>query len=234
MTESARARIFQNSIPYSLPPMSTIYLIRHGETLWNLEGRFQGQLDSDLSPLGYQQVEALREHFANVHIDAVYSSDLGRALKTAAVIGEVHGLKVLEAVELRERSFGIFEGMLRSEAEARAQDAYEAWSSGTFGEVVPGAESRKTMCQRVINCLNTIAERHPQQSVVVLTHGGVLSALWRVLEPDRTEKDGFSIPNASISRAICEKEKWQILEWSNVDHLKGLSSMDDHDNNPHR
>ena len=214
--------------------MSTIYLIRHVETLWNLEGRFQGQLDSDLSPLGYQQVEVLREHFANVHLDAVYSSDLGRALKTAAVIGEVHGLKVLEAVELRERSFGIFEGMLRSEAEARAPESYEAWSSGTFGEVVPGAESRKTMCTRVLKCLNTIAEIHPLQSVAVVTHGGVLSALWRVLEPDGMGKEGISIPNASISRAIYEKEKWKVLEWSNVDHLKGLSSMVNHNNNPHR
>ena len=212
--------------------MCTIYLIRHGETLWNLNGRFQGQLDSDLSPLGYLQIEALRQHFANIPIDAVYSSDLGRALKTAQAIGEPQGLDVRKSPDLRERSFGIFEGLLRSEAEAKAPESYEAWSSGTFGEVVPGGESRKTLCDRVLRGLKNIALEHPNQTIAVITHGGVLGALWRWLEPERTEQHGFSIPNASISRFIYENDRWQVLEWSNVDHLRGLSARDDGDNSP--
>jgi 2,3-bisphosphoglycerate-dependent phosphoglycerate mutase len=182
--------------------------------------------------LGYQQLEALKLHFAHIHLDAIYSSDLGRAFKTATVIGEPHRLSIQGTPLLRERSFGIFEGMLRSEAKEKAPESYEAWSSGTFGEVVPGGESRKTLCERVLKCLKNIVQAHPNQSIAVVTHGGVLGALWRVLEPERPEARGFNIPNASISRFQHLNDQWQVLEWSNTDHLLGLRALDDGDNVP--
>jgi 2,3-bisphosphoglycerate-dependent phosphoglycerate mutase len=209
--------------------MTLFYVIRHGETLWNLEGRFQGQLDSDLSPLGYQQIEALQKHFDTLHLDALYSSDLGRAHKTAQAIASHKALHIELDPRLRERSFGIFEGMLREEARQKAPESYEAWTSGTFGEVVPGGESRKTLCERVITALEHIATKHPQQAVGIVTHGGVLASLWRALEPDRSEERGFSVPNASISQLIFESGSWRIVEWSNINHLKGLQTLDDGD-----
>lgn len=196
------------------------FLIRHGETVWNVEKRFQGQKDSPLSERGRQQANHLGQHFSNIDIDALYSSDLGRAVLTAEPIAASKRLPVKTLTSLRERSFGIFEGRCREEAQAENPEAFKAWNLGSFSEVVPGGESRQSLCERVIGALEDIAATHQQQSVAVVTHGGVLSSLWRYFEPSRTETQGFLIPNGSISRLDYSNDKqWQILNWSKVDHL---------------
>ena len=199
------------------------FLIRHGETVWNLEKRFQGQKDSPLSEKGRQQANKLGEHFKQIDIQALYSSDLGRAVLTAEPIAANKSLPLKTLTSLRERSFGIFEGRCREEARAENPEAFEAWNLGSFSEVVPGGESRQSLCERVIGALEDIAAAHQQQSVAVVTHGGVLSSLWRYFEPSRTEKQGFLIPNGSVSQLNYTDEKqWQVLNWSRVDHLEGL------------
>lgn len=199
-----------------------IYLIRHGETLWNLEGRFQGQMDSPLSPLGERQAERLGQHFNNIDIHGCYSSDLGRAASTAQPIATAtqQQLKTLKA--LRERSFGIFEGCLKHEAQALNPEAFEAWTQGTFGNVVPGGESRQTLVERVLASLVSLASQHNHETIAVISHGGVLSSLWRHLEPERQEQRGFSIPNASISQLSFDRGTWTVDSWSDVSHLEGL------------
>jgi probable phosphoglycerate mutase len=197
------------------------FLIRHGETVWNLENRFQGQRDSPLSDKGRQQAQRLGEHFKEIEIQALYSSDLGRAVGTAEPIAASKSLPLQTMASLRERSFGIFEGRCREEARAENPEAFEAWNLGSFSEVVPGGESRQNLCERVIEGLENIAAAHQQQSVAVVTHGGVLSSLWRYFEPSRQEQQGFLIPNGSISQlSYSDQGQWQVLNWSKVDHLE--------------
>ncbi len=196
------------------------FLIRHGETVWNLENRFQGQKDSPLSDKGRQQAQQLGQHFKQIDIQALYSSDLGRAIGTAEPIAASKSLPLQTMISLRERSFGIFEGRCREEARAENPKAFEAWNLGSFSEVVPGGESRQNLCERVIEGLQNIAAAHQQQSVAVVTHGGVLSSLWRYFEPSRQEQQGFLIPNGSISQlSFSDQGQWQVLNWSRVDHL---------------
>ncbi len=100
-------------------PTTTLLVVRHGETQWNLEGRWQGHLDSDLTELGQRQARALAKHPAMETVDRVYSSDLGRALATAHEIAVRRGLGIHREPRLRERHLGIFQGLTRAEMTER-------------------------------------------------------------------------------------------------------------------
>ena len=206
---------------------TTLYLVRHGETQWNLEHRFQGQKDSPLSPRGIKQINTLGPYFEKNHIDALYSSDLGRAMTTANIISQVTGLQVEALKALRERCFGIFEGLTHEPAREIQPQLFDQWRSGSMDVKVPGGESRQEMLDRVLPALYQIIDQHPGQKVAIVSHGGTLSALWRFLEPSRPESDGFSIPNASISTLSGQHKKLLVLKWSEINHLKGLKSLDD-------
>jgi probable phosphoglycerate mutase len=139
---------------------------------------------------------------------------------TTSGIAESQGLDLILDEGLRERSFGIFEGLLRSEAEELNAEAFRRWTSGSFTEAVPGGESRKDLCERILEVLKMLAKTHQGQSIAVTTHGGVLASLWRYLEPKREESRGFSIPNGSISHIkVSSAGDWEVVQWSSVDHL---------------
>lgn len=206
---------------------TTLFLVRHGETLWNLEHRFQGQKDSPLSERGRQQVSCLAPYFSNQPIDALYSSDLGRALTTAKVIEETTGHVVLPTASWRERCFGVFEGLTHAPAREMNPEVFDRWRSGAMDVKVPGGESRQEMLKRVLSSLEEILEKHAGGRVAIVSHGGTLSALWRYLEPSRKESQGFSIPNASISTLLARGNKLEVVQWSDTEHLEGLTSLDD-------
>src|SRR4051812_29901432 len=106
---------------------SELFLIRHGETAWNAESRFQGQQDSPLTLLGIAQAEAAAAHLAAHQLNALYSSDLPRTLQTAQPIALATGLAVVAEPALRERNLGLFEGLTRAEVEERHADAYASY-----------------------------------------------------------------------------------------------------------
>src|SRR5262245_45575580 len=106
-----------------------IILLRHGETVWNLEGRYQGQLDSPLSTAGVTQARALAQRLATVHFAALYSSDLGRARQTTECIADVTGHKIRADPRLRERHLGIFQGRLKPELKLSFPDEYRRFKS---------------------------------------------------------------------------------------------------------
>ncbi|MDR1702565.1 MAG: histidine phosphatase family protein, partial [Sporomusaceae bacterium] len=105
--------------------MTKIILVRHGQTSWNLEKKYQGQSDIELSPLGILQAEKVGERLSSEKIDAVYASDLSRAFKTAAYIAIKHNLPVKTVPQLREIRFGLWEGLTFTEINAQWQDEFE-------------------------------------------------------------------------------------------------------------
>jgi probable phosphoglycerate mutase len=148
--------------------MTTILLVRHGETDWNLERRVQGHTDRPLNETGRAQALALADLLADEALDAVYSSDLARARDTAAAIAARHGLDVIESRELREKDFGSWEGLTDTEIRARFPDAHRgAWGDG---------ESGTELADRVVTALRNIAAAHRGGRVVVVTHGGPMRA----------------------------------------------------------
>ena len=136
--------------------MTTLLLVRHGETDWNAEGRLQGHTDTLLNDYGRRQAAALGEDLAGDGIDVVYSSDLARARETAEIVAGRLGLPVVLEPGLREKNWGSWEGLTPMERDAT--------------EYV--GESNEDHRERTLRTLGAIAERHPGRRVLVVTHGG--------------------------------------------------------------
>jgi probable phosphoglycerate mutase len=137
--------------------MTTLLFVRHGETDWNAQRRWQGHADVPLNDRGREQVQALADSLAGEHIDAIYTSDLSRARDTAEAVGARLGIEVVVDPDLREIDVGPIEGMTAEES-----SAYEGWHG----------EPKESHAERVLGAVRRIAERHPQGRVLVVTHGG--------------------------------------------------------------
>ena len=156
-----------------------LVLIRHGETAWNAEHRIQGQLDIPLSPLGILQSARLAECLANEPIDAVYSSAQSRAWLTATPLAARLGLDIIAEPRLRERSFGIFEGLTLDEIAARYPAEFMKWRERDPSWRPEGGETGQQLINRVMSAVTEIGTRHASQTVALVSHGGVLDVVYR-------------------------------------------------------
>ncbi len=206
-----------------------LIVIRHGETIWNLDGRQQGHLDSPLTELGVRQAEAAAMALAEeARCRALYSSDLGRAKQTADTIGRAIGLPVVTDAGLRERHLGVIQGRTMAEFEREEPEAHAHFRSGGADYVIPGGESARQRHERSVACAEEIARRHPGERVVIVTHGGPLGSLMRHavgLPPAGPRR--FSLFNASINRFSVDDGQWRLLTWGDTRHLRGLGARDD-------
>ena len=159
--------------------MTKIILVRHGETKWNLLGRYQGQTDVALSPLGIEQAEKLAAHFPVDKIEAVYSSDLARAMKTASCVADRFGLTVEPRPELRELNFGDWEGLTFLEAAERDPDLHRRWLRDT-GLRPPGGESFDEVQSRIERARDRIIAEHGSSTVLVVSHVTPIKTLLRL------------------------------------------------------
>jgi probable phosphoglycerate mutase len=198
-----------------------LILIRHGETLWNQERRMQGHSDSPLSATGVRQAQLLGRRLAKVQFDALYSSDSGRAQHTARCVAEVTGHAITLEPRLRERNFGVFEGLTRAEMEQHYPDDYARFKSREQTFAMPRGESGAAFRQRAIACMDEIVARHPQQLVVAVTHGLVLDVFYRLamgIAPE--EPRVHQLVNAGINRLHYDGKAWQIEVWGDGSHLE--------------
>lgn len=196
-------------------------LVRHGETPWNAERRIQGQTDIGLSDTGLAQATLAGRALAGQPVAALYSSDLTRARSTAERIGACLGLAPVLAPQFRERRYGIFEGLTYDQARAQHPDAYRAFETRDPAYGVPGGgESLVQMRARVAPALETLAQAHPGELVVLVTHGGVLDILNRYLRalPLEAPRD-FQIPNAGFNWVRREGAGWVVEAWACTAHL---------------
>jgi alpha-ribazole phosphatase len=152
-----------------------LLLIRHGQTNWNLEQRFQGQSDIPLNKTGRKQAHALAERFSTEQFDAVYSSDLQRATETANIITQMSGCK--PDLRLREVNFGDWEGLTYDEIKAKHPETLAAWEADIFKNAPPHGETLEGLAVRVQSMLDELREKHEDQKVLVVAHGGVLQTL---------------------------------------------------------
>lgn len=200
---------------------TTLCLVRHGETAWNAERRIQGQLDLPLNDTGLAQAEAAAAALAAQDFAAVYCSDLGRARETARPIAERLGLALQSDVRLRERHYGGFQGLTYSEAEQRYPDDYLRFAARDADFALPdGGESLTTFARRVHDTLADLAARYAGQRVVVVTHGGVLDAAYRLAtaRPLSAARD-FLVANAALNWIAHTDDAWRLLSWGECDHL---------------
>ncbi len=206
-----------------------LYLVRHGETTYNAEGRIQGQSDAPLSELGHRQSRAVAEALATTAIEAIYSSPLRRARESAAPIAERLGLTVRTDPRLMELDAGLFEGRLRSELATQYAAELARWLGGDDDFAIPGGESRRQLAQRGCEALRAIAAAGHRQTVIV-THGGLLSASLRTLLSLPQPLPPFSLQNGSITRvAVDGRGQFALVSLNDIEHLRatGLSGSGD-------
>lgn len=195
-------------------------VVRHGETQWNVESRVQGHRDSPLTAAGLAQAEAVAARLACEAFDVLVSSDLGRALQTAQAVARRCGREVLADPRLRERHFGEGEGMTYGELDYHWPDVFSRVRETDPDFVIPGGESRRQFHERVRGAFESLAREHEGARVAVVSHGGVLAALYRVIHgipvgiPHR-----IPIANASYNAVSFEADAWSIEAWDDVDHL---------------
>ena len=200
--------------------MTQLILVRHGETLWNRERRMQGHSDSPLSDAGVRQARLLAGRLAQIEFDALYSSDSERAHRTARSVAEVTGHDIVVEPRLRERHFGVFEGLTGGEIQNLYPDDFLRFERRDPEFVVPGGESSLAFGSRVLGCLREIAERHCAQIVVVVTHGLVLDQVYRAAHglPLNVPR-GNELINASLNTFHYESGRWRLECWGDAAHL---------------
>ena len=201
-------------------------MVRHGETAWNAEGRVQGQLDIPLSDAGHAQARALARALAHERFDVLYSSDLVRVQQTAAPLVSLLKKSPVLDPRLRERHYGIFQGMTYAEAKVRLPADYLRFKDKDPDYDFGTGESLKGFQQRVFSVVEDILEKHRGQSVLVFTHGGVLEILYRhaTRRGLSTPRD-FEIPNAALNRLEHGAGAWTVSCWADVSHL--AAALDD-------
>ena len=207
-------------IPTSSSPVTRICLVRHGETEWNAERRIQGQTDIGLNAIGKQQAEAAGRWLSSKKIDVLYSSDLQRAWVTAEAIGRAVGLRPMATPEMRERRYGVFEGLTYAEAQQRFPEGYAAFEGRNADYNFENGESLLEMFERVTTRLQLIADAHPGQTVVIVLHGGVLDIINRFVRRNSLEVSrDFLIPNAGLNWISTVDGQWTLDSWGETNHL---------------
>lgn len=205
--------------------MFNLILIRHGETLWNIERRFQGQKDSPLSGQGIVQADLVAQALSKRKINAIYSSDLSRAWLTAERIGKPHNLEPHSDQRLREIHFGIWEGLTRQEVLTRYGDLYEARFKDYLNVRVPEGELPQELLARFHGFLDEKISQHQNQTIIIVSHGAALRLIIASLLHIPLERSYcLKQSNTGISELKFTKRNsdcfWQALTINSTDHLR--------------
>jgi probable phosphoglycerate mutase len=200
-----------------------LLVVRHGETQWNIAARIQGHLDSPLTAAGESQAAAIGTRLAAEGFDRLFSSDLGRALQTAQAIAARTGHAIVTDARLRERNYGIAEGLTYGEIDVRYPDVFARVRESDPDYVVPGGESRRQLFERVREAFESLARAADGERIAVVCHGGVLASLYRHVSGIPVgAAHAIPIPNASYNALTYESGAWRIEAWGDTAHLPAV------------
>ncbi|MES2610326.1 MAG: histidine phosphatase family protein [Pseudomonadota bacterium] len=209
--------------------MTELILIRHGETDWNRELRFQGQVDVPLNATGHEQARRLAERLGaeRLAVDHLVCSDLVRTRQTAqpvlgTLLPQLHIDNVVDA-SLREQSFGLVDGMRVDDIKLQHAEAWENWLRFDADGGMPGGETTRQFHTRVMDAVRRLAQEHAGKTLMVVTHGGVLDMVWRTARGVGLHGPRQSdIPNAGFNRVRLDGDVIELLHWADVRHLADL------------
>ena len=202
-----------------------VYLVRHGETVWNANMRFQGHADIALTQSGREQAEALSKRLSGKNFHAVYSSDLIRAYETAVILAEPHGLQVHKRPNLREINFGKWEGLTYKEIIDQFGESARKWWDNPSITRIPGGEKLTEVAERCYRALKLIVEDHQGQELLLVAHGGTIRCLVSsVLGIDLNQYWRLRLDNTALN--IIEFPEWGkgiLVLYNDTNHLVGGS-----------
>lgn len=202
--------------------MTRIFLVRHAESTWNPMKKLQGIQDPALSARGKLQAERVGQRFKGIHLDALYSSHLTRALQTAEAIARATGLSVVQKSGLQELCFGEWEGKLLSEVNMDGYHNFlEYWVHMLRCRPVTGSEPLEICRHRMVEAISRIILKHPNGNAAIVSHGTALAIFFQhVLETPLENMWRMQPSNCSISVVTAQENWWRINSYNDTCHLE--------------
>lgn len=201
--------------------MAFFYFIRHGETVWNTEGRFCGHTDVPLSDVGRRQARLLAARLKPIPVKALYSSPLQRALETARLIGEVVGRDPVLDQRLIELNYGAWEGLTLEEIKRAGPAIFQTWKHDPGNVAPPEGESGVQLVERVMPFLSDMARRHEYGNVLVVCHKTVcrLIACHLLGIPLAEYRQAVQVDNAALNTFEVTNGVWRVVTMNDTSHL---------------
>ena len=207
--------------------MPRLLLVRHGITEFNSARKFVGHSDVELSTIGCRQAERLRDRLVNNKIDAVYSSDLKRAVMTAKIVSSGHEVDIEIYPELKELDYGDIEGLTFEEASLLYPEVAESMANLSLQLKLPGGESFEKFIRRTGKFLNQLKRHTPSQTVLIISHGGPLRALiCHLLGIEAGHWRKFRFNNASLTVLETSPRGAILVLLNDTSHLTGVDGSD--------
>jgi broad specificity phosphatase PhoE len=202
--------------------MTEIILARHGETEWNVQEVFRGRVDVELNQRGIKQAELLAEHLSHLKLDAIYSSPLRRAVKTAEIIASLHRLKVKIAPGLIDCDFGQWQGLRLQEVKDRYKELYDQWVNSPHLVKIPDGESLNGVGKRALGVVEGVIAKHKGTSVLV-SHRVVNKVLiCALLGLDNSHFWNIRQDNCGTTTFSYENKQFVLTEHNNTSYLKSV------------
>ncbi len=203
--------------------MAEIILARHGETEWNVEEMFRGRIDVELNETGIKQAGLLANYLSNVKIDAIYSSPLKRALRTAETIAQYHQLEVEIAPGLIDLDFGKWQGLLRQEVQDKYEGLYTEWANHPERVKLPGGESLDDVRDRTMAVVNEVIAKY-EGTAVIVSHRVVNKVLICVLLGlDNSHFWNIRQDTCGITTFTYENGRFVLIRHNDTSFLKPLN-----------
>jgi len=198
-----------------------LIVARHGESVWNRKGIIQGQLDSPLTELGQRQVAALCQALADINIDHIYSSPASRAVASAERLAKQFHCAINLDARLHERHYGVLQGQSYQSLRNVHSEMVQPLLAGNPQVTPPSGESINEVCDRSLSCLHQLYARHPQETLLLVTHGDVLEVIIWALKGRQNDDDlhRYSHQNASYARLEITEQGITLNNWGVGTHL---------------
>ncbi len=200
--------------------MTRLYIIRHGETLWNTQKRMQGHLDSPLTDTGKRQAQLLSKALEGVEFEAIYSSSSGRTLQTAHIVAGKRDIPIIPMDILREINLGEWEGKVFIEVEKNDPEQYENFWKSPHLYIPAGGEEFADIKKRIGDILQTLIKRHDGKNIMLVTHTVSLKTIMMIVE-NKELKDFWSgayVHPTSLSVIEYENDRWNVVKWGDISH----------------
>lgn len=214
-----------------MPPVTRLFLIRHGQSAGNAEGRFGGHGPTPLSDLGVQQAELTARSLAKEGVSAIYSSDLLRAVQTAAPLGQLLDLPVVPSAAFRERHVGVLEGLTFDESKAEFPKDYYALINRNIHHVITEGESYRHLLRRITGELREILRRHTGERIAIYSHTGALCFmtlhLLGAIHRGTKQTPWIITSNCGINRfELRGPRNVRVLALNDTRHLRSITGND--------
>jgi broad specificity phosphatase PhoE len=202
--------------------MTEIILVRHGETEWNLKEIFRGRIDIELNETGIKQAELLAEYLSDIRIDAIYSSPLRRALKTAEMVASYHKLDVEIAPGLIDFNYGKWQGLSHQEVKDKYKELYAEWISHPHRVKIPDGESLDDVRQRAVDVVTEVIAKY-EGTVALVSHRVVNKVLiCALLGLDNSHFWNIRLDTCGITTFACENGRFILINHNDTSYLKPL------------